>query len=629
MNGIQALLPQGQPQMPGQAPMPGQAAMPGMQPGAGGPPPGISSDRIPDLAKLNEQMLIQLFNLSMTNQIQKPSPISILSAISEKQKQKQAAQAVAGAMAQGQNAQNQQSGTVAQEILGPLMQQQAAQDGEMHGYAGGGIVAFQSGTAERGLPYAADPVPAQPSPVIDQREVDRILKKAPMARTPEENDLLRAAGVSLSTRLPAPEGTPIQRVEEFLKKPFIREAVTGGAHTLSPDELAQRTDVGAITERAFRALGGSQAEAAPTRSPTSFIPVEDARRRGDIPPEGMPVASPSRGGEAGSREDAAKVRRQPPVRVPPAITPTTPAAPSAADQELQNYLSSLRTRQGVPEDVAAGRAGLESLVREEMKARQDRLAQDRAAAEERRKEALERAPGVFSPEGLLGIAASIDPRRGYELGSAARGAFGIMGAQRKAQEEARREFREFEKSERTEQNLLSQMRILEVQRQQAIREGDATKANEITDKIYATQRDIEKFNAERAEKKRQFDIQELAAQAEMEKGRAGSAGAAATREATEFARLSQIYGNQRANLVDDLRLETEKHREQNKMIYQMAQLGVDKMTPEQQKQLADAEVALKVKLDAIRNSYAMQMGPLAERLGLGLPAGVKVKKTGP
>ncbi len=53
------------------------------------------------------------------------------------------------------------------------------------------------------------------------------------------------------------------------------------------------------------------------------------------------------------------------------------------------------------------------------------------------------------------------------------------------------------------------------------------------------------------------------------------------------------------------------------------------MTPEQQKQLADAEAALKVKLDAIRNSYAMQMGPLAEKLGLGLPAGVKVKKTGP
>jgi len=68
-------------------------------------------------------------------------------------------------------------GTIADEIMSrPVM---AASGGIMQGYAGGGAVAFQ---------YGGNP------------EIQRILKKSPLMRTPEENEKLRAAGIELTSR---------------------------------------------------------------------------------------------------------------------------------------------------------------------------------------------------------------------------------------------------------------------------------------------------------------------------------------------------------------------------------------------------------------------------------------------
>lgn len=647
---------QGQPpQAPGQAAPPGQGQppMPGMQPGAGGPQAGISSDRIPDLAKLNEQMLVQLFNLSMMGQIPNPSPISVLAAISEKQKQKQAIAAVQGAMAQGQNAQNQQGGTIAQQIMAPLMQRRAAHGGVMHGYADGGAVAFQFGGDAWRKRLIASGVPeafikgeeargltpeeietnarreglllAQTSPVIDQRDVARILQKGPATRSPEENAMLRAAGVPLVSQTPAQEGSPIQRLEEFLKRPFIREAITGGAQTLSAQELAQRSDTGALTEKMARALGASQVEPPPPPRIPSF-PGKSGEPDVDV----GAVQSPQRPIDTRAipaptvRPDTA-VKERPPGQRPAAVVPS--ATTTQADQELQNYLSELRTRRGLPEDVLSGRAGIEALAAEEMKERKERLAQDRAAAEERRREVMERAPGVFSPEGLLAIAASIDPRRGYELGSAAKGAFGVMAGQRKAQEEARKEFREFERAERTEQNLLSQMRTLEAQRQQAIREKDVDRANAITDKLYTTQQDYQRLKEDLRLKQEKLEIDRLTAEAAKSEGQAKAQTARAQLESLGLSRQQSAISNAQLRLVNLI----DKRKEVPAGILgpMAAMFSMD------EKKFAetypDKYQEVKKALASYDKDIADARARLNDLLGEaeGIPSGVKVKRTGP
>lgn len=653
MDGILGALPQAQPQgqppqMPGQAP--GQMPMPGMQPRPAGPAPGINA-QAPMLERMGLDQLKQLYMQSMMPGSGIPvQPFAILSAISKKAEQEKAMQAVRNATAMGQNAQ-QGPGSVAQQVLQEADQVQqpvmAAHGGMMRGYAGGGIVAFQSGTSQRGLPYAAKPSPVSSLPSVTSIDLSTPPLISSMGADPSEDeakqnlrrlqeqekalaDQLSKFGLIQRQSNPEQFNSLLQSKKAIEEQRELAERIYDASKWKA--QKAWESSLGPVPAAQAGPLPPAAAAAMKAEPPPANVPdfgddLERIKRRSlATPASAAPV---NRGITAAP---GATVKQSPPATTPPGARPVAAqsTAPNLADdQELQNYLSSLRTRQGVPEDVAAGRAGLEALVAAEMKSRQERLAQDRASAEERRKEALERAPGVFSPEGLLAIAASIDPRRGYELGSAARGAFGVMGAQRKAQEEARKEFREFEKAERTEQNLLSQMSILEAQRKLAILDGDAKTANEITDKIYATRRDIEKFNAERAEKARDADIRAAAVEAEREKARATREGTAATRDATQFARLSQTYGAQRASLVDDLRLETEKHREQNKMIYAAAQLGMDKMTPEQQKEYARVENELKGKLDKIRSDYAILMGPIGEKLGLGLPSGVKVKKTGP
>jgi hypothetical protein len=90
-------------------------------------------------------------------------------------------------------------------------------------------------------------------------DVEQILKKAPAARTPEENAALRAAGVDVTSRQMGSESGIVSQLNRALSGPFIREAITGGALNLSDEELAKRSDAGAATERMFRGLGGTKA----------------------------------------------------------------------------------------------------------------------------------------------------------------------------------------------------------------------------------------------------------------------------------------------------------------------------------------------------------------------------------
>lgn len=178
-------------QMPGQAPQGIEQVLPQMQ-GQQGAAQGVSN-LVGPLSQLEIPQLLAEFN----NPGSKVPKYAVLSAIEKKQQQQRAMQAVQGAVAQSQNAQMQGQGTVADQIMGqarqmmpPPMERQSpeqqirkqlaaameqgkhaeasylmdqlkelehadftrqnqrqepgfAYGGEMHGYAGGGAVAFR------------------------------------------------------------------------------------------------------------------------------------------------------------------------------------------------------------------------------------------------------------------------------------------------------------------------------------------------------------------------------------------------------------------------------------------------------------------------------------------------------
>jgi hypothetical protein len=158
--GIQSLMPQQAP-MPGQAP---QAPMPGMmpKPSAATPPAQIKL-----LETKPSRELRAMYD-------QQPT-LALLTAYTRALKREQLDESMRGQQAMQQAATTR--GTVADEIMSqPVM---AASGGIMQGYSGGGAVAFQ---------YGGNP------------EIEQILKKSPLIRTPEENEKLRAAGIELTSR---------------------------------------------------------------------------------------------------------------------------------------------------------------------------------------------------------------------------------------------------------------------------------------------------------------------------------------------------------------------------------------------------------------------------------------------
>ena len=144
--------PQGQ-----QGPMPGQAQqqqqpMPGMMPQQGAATPAAM---VGPLTQMHMQQLVQLM---LNPRPDGPPLYAVISAIDKKQKEDKAMQAAQGQQIMAQNAQMQQQPPVAAQVMQAAEQMQepvmAAYGGEMHGYAGGGAVAFNEGGRTFG--YAPD-----------------------------------------------------------------------------------------------------------------------------------------------------------------------------------------------------------------------------------------------------------------------------------------------------------------------------------------------------------------------------------------------------------------------------------------------------------------------------------------
>ena len=204
----------------------------------------------------------------------------------------QAAPQVAGASQQ----QAQQQQAAMQKLMQGIARAPGAQ--QMPGMAAGGIVAFQEGGE------------------VDPREIERILRKSPFYRTPEENALLEKAGFKLQ-RKELGEDSAVMRASRALEQPFIREATTGGAYKLSPEELAQRTDTAALNEKLYRALGGKQY--------VSDTGDETTRLQSRFPAPQQ--AAPQQTAPTAPQAPNAPQQGAPAMRMPPAqVTSKVPAA---------------------------------------------------------------------------------------------------------------------------------------------------------------------------------------------------------------------------------------------------------------------------------------------------------------
>lgn len=425
-------------QAPGQA---APAALPTMlaQQNGAAPPPQVGQ-----LSQMPVEQLKQLFFQTMQGSTTVP-PLSILAAIKTASERQRMQQAVMGQAAQQQAAQ--QPGTVRDEVLA-----QAQSQGGIQALASGGPV---QSFAEGGT------------------NIEAILRKAPAARTPEENEALRRAGYTMIENRIAPD-SGIARLNAALTRPFIREAITAGAYTLSPEELDQRRDVSALNEKIFRALGGSQyVPDVPTASAPAAAPADQTRptpqeieRAVRTAPAGVAAlpAAPGRAAPAAPAAAAAPGRAAPAAGGIAAVAKPDKLSEIEGEYEAANKgLQALLQQQGQvdPELARLRQAAYESAQGIATRRERDRLAALEAAQK------ATTAPLLSNQQALLEMAAAASGKKriGEALGAAAGAAGKIRGEQGKALEAA-------QKMSREEQNAIDQLNQALAEKRVADRSGD-------------------------------------------------------------------------------------------------------------------------------------------------------------
>lgn len=378
MSGIQSLMG-GQGPMPGQNLMPGQAPqqpLPGMMPQQGAPTPQAMVDQ---LATMPFEKLEQFY----TNpQPQSPPLYAVIAAIVKQQKAAQMAQAQQGQQVMAQNAQLQQQPPIAEGIMQqarqqhmPQMPQQpvmAAYGGEMHGYAGGGAVAFAKGesTLER--------LPGETNEEYEARKE-------------------KASRSGVGRALAFTAGYPLAALADILSLPYSQYKRTS-------DETASLTPFSDI----IRSYTGKTdvAPEVPREIPTEVASYDHEGRVGlaskPRAPTG-PTAAPAPMASPGSGQ-----RRQPTAQKPPAQgigalaeQPPTPAvdayaAASAAQQEAMR-----RAGQVTPEEIAA-RGGIDKLLATSASSFEEERKRREAIAQQRMQEAQSRfeRPGYQDMAGI-------------------------------------------------------------------------------------------------------------------------------------------------------------------------------------------------------------------------------------
>ena len=198
------------------------------------------------LAKLPDQAL-QRYAM-----MHKDDPYIMSLAVSESKRRKEMRSANQGQMQPQPKVVDQAMAEMAalpeEQGIGALPVQMEFAEGGITGYAGGGEVErYQVG----GSP------------------IDRILKKSPYERTPEENLALREAGYAPQGRT-IPADSSIASANTFLENlgPNIRGYFTEGKNRLSDEELANLPSTGGVmNERLLRSLG--MGPSAPQKAPVT------------------------------------------------------------------------------------------------------------------------------------------------------------------------------------------------------------------------------------------------------------------------------------------------------------------------------------------------------------------------
>lgn len=547
MNGIQSLMP-GQAAPQGMPPGMPQGMPQGMQPNM---PPQPSSpqqmmqSQTPMLKQLPKEQLVQLFAQEMSpGAPQKFTPLLILSAISDKVKQEQMQRAMQMQQVQQQNAQ-QPPGTVAQQVLAQAQQLQtperqpqmqppvmAAHGGAMHSYAGGGAVAFRNGgdpEEERLRQQIRDMFESASSPFNilgpradqERQRAQDIMRMLPNLDKEQMRNIL---GQTQRMADPAAyqEFGPGERMEQ-MAPPVSVPPVRGMA--------AERVRPAVPNATTFDITNPSSINALRIAAQDTSLPEAE---RADL------------------RRRIAMMEQQAPSRGMPSVAPSQAPAPSAnlspeMEAYFRNRASDLRTRQGLPEDILAGRAGLEALARESIAAQRSEAEAFGREARERRDAALARTQrGILDdPQALLALAGSIDTRRGQGIGSLARGAAGMLGQREASAEAARKEYAAAQQTERMLQANVRQATILEAQRAQALRENDFTRANQIKDQIDALMLQRETLLMERSDKARE--------QARLERGVEAQV-FAATKPGETLSLLKELFPGQAPSVENLARL---------------------------------------------------------------------------
>ena len=519
MVGIASLAPQQGQQAPGQAPMPGMGQpMPGMMPKPGAATPAAEVNQY---AGMQLPQLIALFQ-------QRPSG-PLLSVITKETEAMELQKKMAdqAAMAQAQ----QQQGTVTDMAIGKALQamqptQMAAEGGIMHGYAGGGAVAFQTGTGPRGLPF-----PASPSRIDMGGDVP-IYTPGPDKAPGETEAEYLARKQKEAAEADEVANRPLRRLYRYLAEK-IRE----------PSPVAQMR---APAAQAAAPAAAAASPAASTSTPTGGTAGTRQGKSGiadlDIGPSMAPVAPSA---------PPAEPRRQPGAApAAPADTglPTdTPIDMAAYRQRLENLASEMRTGSQPSEAVLSGRQGLAALAAQNL-AEQRKEAKDAetaAKAELERRLQYTRSSPFSDAQSLFRIAAAIDPRRGKGMGSLSGAISGEMEKRTAAGEEAQKAFATSQEGARQRNALIRQAQFLEATRAHAEAVGDDATERQARQQLATLYTELEKFNVDVQQKNKEQALARYAAQsqrigAEASRTQAGKPTDAQSKEAL-FRRDPKAY----------------------------------------------------------------------------------------
>jgi hypothetical protein len=167
-------------------------------------------------------------------------------------------------------------------------------------FAGGGIVAFQEG----GGPTDSESLEA---------EVERILKKSPVFRTPEENEILRAAGMKLERRTIPKEGLTLPGAD-VIKRVIDPSGITGFTGQIYTPPAPAATPEVAATQSAMPGMSADNPYANPAAAGSAFdLMAANARtgvRQENAAPPRREAPMPSMGGFQRMELPVAKSREQ-------------------------------------------------------------------------------------------------------------------------------------------------------------------------------------------------------------------------------------------------------------------------------------------------------------------------------